>query len=98
MDGERKKRRIEDNVIYIGKKGVMNYVMAAVTKLNRGQKDIHIKARGRSISKAVDVVQFLKNRFETSLKIKAIEIGTDEVDADEGGKINVSTIVITVFK
>jgi archaea-specific DNA-binding protein len=98
MDGERKKRRIEDNVIYIGKKGVMNYVMAAVTQLNRGQKDIHIKARGRSISKAVDVVQFLKNRFETSLKIKAIEIGTDEVDADEGGKINVSTIVITVFK
>jgi archaea-specific DNA-binding protein len=98
MDGERKKRRIEDNVIYIGKKGVMNYVMAAVTQLNRGQKDIHIKARGRSISKAVDVVQLLKNRFETSLKIKAIEIGTDEVDADEGGKINVSTIVITVFK
>lgn len=97
--GERReKRHMDDNVIYIGKKGVMNYVMAAMTQLNRGQREIHVKARGRSISKAVDVVQLLKNRFETAARIKNIDIGTEEVEADEGGKINVSTIDIAVTK
>ena len=96
---ERKEhRRMEDNVIYIGKKGVMNYVMAAITQMNKGEKEIHVKARGRSISKAVDVVQLLKNRFETATKVKGIDIGTEEVEADEGGKINVSTIEIVITK
>lgn len=92
------KRKMDDNVIYVGKKGVMNYVMAAITQINRGESEIHIKARGRSISKAVDVVQLLKNRFESGTKIKNIDIGTEEVEADEGGKINVSTIDIVVTK
>ena len=91
-------RRMEDNVIYVGKKEVMNYVMAAITQMNKGEKDIHVKARGRSISKAVDVVQLLKNRFEPGIAIKGIEIGTEEVEADEGGKIKVSTIDIVVHK
>ncbi len=91
-------RRIEDNVIYVGKKEVMNYVMAAITQINKGQTDIHVKARGRSISKAVDVVQLLKNRFEPGIAIKNIEIGTEEVEAEEGGKIKVSTIDIVVHK
>ncbi len=93
-----KKRKMDDNVVYIGKKGVINYVMAAITQLNKGETEIHIKARGRSISKAVDVVQLLKNRFESDAIVKNIEIGTDEVDADEGGKINISTIDIVVTK
>ncbi|MEO0248632.1 MAG: DNA-binding protein Alba [candidate division WOR-3 bacterium] len=93
-----KKRGLDDNVIYVGKKGVMNYVMAAITQLNQGAREIHVKARGRSISKAVDVVQLLKNRFETQAKITRVEIGTEEVEADEGGKINVSTIDISVSK
>ena len=95
---KKEKRKMNDNVIYIGKKGVMNYVMAAITQLNKGEKEVHVKARGRSISKSVDVVQLLKNRFEKDVKVKNIEIGTDEVDADEGGKINVSTIDIVIAK
>lgn len=91
-------RRMDDNVVYIGKKGLMNYVMAAMTQMNKGQQEIHVKARGRSISKAVDVVELLKNRFETRTQVKGIEIGTDEVEADEGGKINVSTIEIIIKK
>jgi len=95
---EKPHRKMDSNVIYIGKKGVMNYVMAAITQMNRGEKDIHVKARGRSISKAVDVVQLLKNRFETATKIKNIDLGTEEVDAEEGGKIKVSTIDIVIYK
>jgi len=93
-----KKRRMDDNVVYVGKKGVINYVMAAITQFNKGEKEIHMKARGRSISKAVDVVQLLKNRFESGTKIINIEIDTEEVKADEGGKINISTIDIVVSK
>jgi len=93
-----KKRHMDDNVIYVGKKGVMNYVMAAITQLSKGEREIHVKARGRSISKAVDIVQLLKNRFETAAKIKGIEIGTEEVKAEEGGMIKVSTIDIAVTK
>lgn len=93
-----KRRKMDDNVIYVGKKGVMNYVMAAITQTNKGEKEIHVKARGRSISKAVDVVQLLKNRFETDMKIRNIVIDTEEVEADEGGKINVSTIDIVIGK
>jgi len=93
-----KKRKMDDNVVYVGKKGVINYVMAAITQLNKGEKEIHMKARGRSISKAVDVVQLLKNRFESGVKIVNIEIDTEEVEADEGGKIKISTIDIVVGK
>lgn len=89
---------MDDNVIYIGKKGVMNYVMAAITQLGRGEKEVHVKARGRNISKAVDVVQLLKNRFESGIRIIRIDIGTEEVEAEEGGKLNVSTIDIVISK
>jgi DNA-binding protein len=97
-NSDKKNRKMDDNVIYVGKKGVMNYVMAAITQMNKGEKEIHVKARGRSISKAVDVVQLLKNRFETDTSIKDIIIDTEEVDAEEGGKINVSTIDIVIKK
>lgn len=96
--GERRERKMDDNVVYVGKKGIMNYVMAAITQINKGEKEIHIKARGRSISKAVDVAQLLMNRFEKEVKVKNIEIGTEEVEADEGGTINISTIDVVVAK
>ncbi len=97
-ENQKEEKRIDDNVIYVGKKGIMNYVMAAITQINKGEKEIHVKARGRSISKAVDVVELLRNRFEPDIKVENIEIGTEEVEADEGGKINVSTIDIVLKK
>jgi len=40
----------EDNVIYIGNKTVMSYVLAVVTQFNNGLSDeVLIKARGRAI-------------------------------------------------
>jgi len=89
---------MDDNVVYIGKKSIMNYVMAAITQINKGEKEIHIKARGRSISKAVDVAQLLKNRFEADVKVKEVKIDTEEVKADEGGTINISTIDVVLEK
>ena len=56
-------RRSPDNVVFIGKKPSMAYVMAAMMQFTEGQKEVHVKARGRSISTGVDVAEILKNRF-----------------------------------
>ncbi len=90
--------RTDDNVIYIGIKPSMNYVLASLTQLNSKCTEIQIKARGKSISKAVDVAQIIKNKFLTDLKTTNIEIGTDEVISQDGKKLNISTISLTVSK
>ncbi|MDO9044707.1 MAG: RNA-binding protein, partial [Methanobacteriaceae archaeon] len=43
----------EENVVYIGNKPVMNYVLAVVTQMNGGSNEVVLKARGRAISRAV---------------------------------------------
>lgn len=88
----------EDNVIYVGKKPKMSYVLAAVTQFSDGQKEVKIKARGKAISRAVDVAEILKNRFIKDLKVKEIEIGTDEVSTEDGKTLNISTIEIDLAK
>jgi len=85
-------------MIFVGKKPTMSYVLACVTQFNNGLKEIHIKARGKAISKAVDVAEITKNRFANDAKIKGIDIGTDEIKSEEGDNINVSTIDIVLAK
>jgi DNA-binding protein len=44
------------NIVYIGRKPVMSYVLAVMTHLNTpNAKDVVLKARGRAITTAVDV-------------------------------------------
>ena len=88
----------DENTIFIGKKSVMSYVLACVTQFNRGNNEIDLKARGRSISRAVDVAEILRTKFITGLKIKDIKIGTEQITAAEGGTANVSAIEITLSK
>ncbi|HEQ79188.1 MAG TPA: RNA-binding protein, partial [Euryarchaeota archaeon] len=52
----------EDSVIFIGKKPTMNYVLAVVTQFQQEKEKgdnpkVIIKARGRTISQAVDVAE-----------------------------------------
>jgi len=54
--------------------------------------------RGKSISRAVDVTEIVKNRFLGDVKIKNIDIGTEEREVEGGNKINVSTIDINLVK
>ncbi|OYT55367.1 DNA-binding protein Alba [Candidatus Bathyarchaeota archaeon] len=82
------------NSILVGKKPVMNYVLAALT-LFQTEPEVCIKARGRAISRAVDVVEIVRRRFLQDLKIKDIKIGTEQITSEEGGlPTNVSTIEI----
>ncbi|MDK2795646.1 MAG: archaea-specific DNA-binding protein [Archaeoglobaceae archaeon] len=87
-----------ENVILVGKKPVMNYVLATLTQLNEGASEVTVKARGRAISRAVDVVEIVRKRFIPELKLKGIKIDTEELEAEGGKKVNVSTIEITVSK
>jgi len=92
------KPKTEDNVVFVGRKPTMSYVLAVITQFTEGLKDVHVKARGRSISRAVDVTEIVKNRFLEDVKVKSIDIGTEEREVEEGNKINVSTIDINLVK
>jgi DNA-binding protein len=84
--------------VLIGRKPIMNYVVACLTFFNSGTQKVVIKARGRAISRAVDIVELLRRAFVKDLQLKDIKIGTEEVTRGEGQKTNVSTIEITVAK
>lgn len=88
----------EDNIVFVGKKGTMAYVLAVVTQMNQGAKTIQIKARGRAISRAVDVAEIVKNKFATDSKIGSINISTEEIKTEEGTPLKVSAIEITLLK
>ncbi|MEM0385115.1 MAG: DNA-binding protein Alba [Nitrososphaeria archaeon] len=89
----------ETDTILVGKKPVMNYVLACLTLLQNGSKSITLKARGKAISKAVDTAQILIKRFATDVKVKNITIDTEQVkDAETGASTNVSSIYIELGK
>ena len=89
---------IPSNAVLIGKKPLMAYATAIVMQANAGGGDISVKARGRAISKAVDVVEVVRRRFfDGKLDITDVLIGT-EVIGSEGQTRNVSTIEIKLKK
>lgn len=93
-----KPAKTKDNIVLIGRKPVMNYVVACMTFFNSGAKKIVVKARGRAISRAVDTVELLRRAFMKDLQLHGIALGTEEVTRSEGQRSNVSTIEITVTK
>ena len=90
--------RKDNNVIYIGKKPVMGYVLAVVTQFNGGTPDVYIKARGKTISHAVDVAEIVRNRFMPGVRIESILTKTEELDSEDGTKTKVSAIEIKLVK
>ena len=90
-----------DNVIFIGGKPFMNYVTAVVMQFtSKGANDITVKARGKFISTAVDVVEVCRKRFlkDQNLTVKDVRIDSAEFVNKEGKKVNVSTIDIVLSK
>jgi len=87
---------LDKNVVYIGKKPTMNYVLAVVTQFNNGEKNVILKARGQSISKAVDIEEIVKNRFIKDLKYD-VKISTERIKGEDR-ESNVSSIEIILKK
>lgn len=87
-----------DGVVFIGNKPPMNYVLAVVTQFHNGSTSVHIKARGRAISRAVDVAEIVRNRFIEGVKVTSIEISTEQIKGENNEEINVSAIDIELKK
>jgi len=90
-------KKSAENVIFVGVKPVMNYVMAVITQFNEGFNEVVLKARGKAISRAVDAAEIVRNRFMSGLNIGSINISTEKMQG-ERGETNVSTIEITLKK
>jgi len=87
----------DQNVVYVGRKPVMSYVLAVMTHLNRPDaKEVVLKARGNAIPTAVDAVEVTRRRFMETLQIDKIDLGTEEITQQDGRKRAVSTIEITL--
>ncbi|MCS7123439.1 MAG: DNA-binding protein Alba [Candidatus Aenigmarchaeota archaeon] len=91
-------QNVPENVVLVGKKPPTSYVLAVITQFSNGRPEVVLKARGKNISKAVDVAEIVKRRFIHAIKTKNIEIGTEERVLENGTKVNVSTISITLSK
>jgi DNA-binding protein len=91
----------EKNDVLIGRKPAMNYVLACITLFHGGADEVNVKARGRAISRAVDVVEIVRRRFLPDVKVKNIDVGTEQLASNEEGRntpTNVSTIEIKLGK
>jgi DNA-binding protein len=75
----------------------MAYVLAVVTQFNGGSADVTIKARGKAISRAVDVAEIVRHRFVRGANVKDVRIAT-EVLSEGGRETNVSSIEIVLSR
>ncbi|MHA1615752.1 MAG: DNA/RNA-binding protein AlbA [Candidatus Njordarchaeales archaeon] len=93
-------RAEEIPTIFIGRKGLMNYIVTAMSMImNKDTKKIRICARGAGISRAVDVAEILRTRYLKNLvEIESVKIGTSTVKNPEGRIDRISTIEIILAK
>lgn len=87
-----------DNSVFIGNKNFMNYVTAVVMQFTTKEaKEVTVKARGKFISRAVDVAEVASKRFlDGQVEVKAIKIDSEGFQNNEGKDVRVSTIEITL--
>lgn len=90
----------DDNSIFIGNKPFMNYVTGVVMQFTtKGTSEVIVKARGKFISRAVDVAEVARKRFlENSIDVSGIKIDSEEFQNKEGKQVRVSSIEITLAK
>ena len=74
---------IEDNVVLVGRKPLMNYVLSVNTMASQGNDEIILKARGKAISRAVDIEEMSLRRFLVGWKVSDIKFGTEEMTMTE---------------
>lgn len=90
----------KDNQVFVGTKPFMNYVTSLVMQFTtKGADEVFLKARGKFISKAVDIVEVTTKRFlKDQIIVKDIKIDSEDFKNKEGRDVRVSTIEITLAK
>jgi len=100
-EANEKEKADKDNTIFVGIKPFMNYVTGVVMQFKtKCQKEVIVSARGKFISKAVDVVEVARRTFlkEENIVIKDIKISSENFENKEGKRIHVSAIEIVLTK
>ena len=87
-----------DNSFFVGEKPLMNYVTASVMHFtSKNAPEIVLKARGKFMSRAIDVSQVIINRFlKDQTFIHSVNLGSEEFTNKENRKVRVSTIEICI--
>jgi len=94
----RAETRRASNEILIGKKPLMTYVTATLVQL-ANEPTVLVKARGRSITRAVDVAQIIVKRMgNIGYKIGRVKIDSQIIQSEDGKERNVSTIEIEISR
>jgi len=86
-----------ENIVFVGKKPPMTYITSIITAFTI-YDEVIVKARGRSISLAVDTVEILRRRFMKDIEVKSIKIGTDELKTRDGTLKPTSTIEVILTR
>lgn len=95
---------MEDNEIRVGRKNFITYIKGVETVFlnNKDLKEVIIKARGKTINKAVDLATAIaRHDFckELKLKVLSIKIGSSELQVEGRDKpLMVSNIEIILSK
>jgi len=87
-------------VIFVGNKPFMNYVTSVVMQFTtKDASSVSVKARGKFISRAVDVAEVASRRFlDGQASISDVKIDSEEFENKEGKLVRVSTIEIVLHK
>jgi len=90
----------EDNNIFIGGKPFMNYVTGVVMQFTtKNAPEVIVKARGKFISRAIDVAEVSVKRFlNGQIGYKDIKVDSEEFQNKEGRQVRVSTVEIILQK
>ncbi len=91
----------EREIILIGTKPFMNYINSIkILFIKKGINEVVIRARGKAISKAVDVAEATRKRFlkEKNIRIKEIKIDSEKFENKMKKEVDVSSIQIILRK
>jgi archaea-specific DNA-binding protein len=88
----------DDHTVFVGGKPFMNYVTGVVMQFTtQNAEEVIIKARGKFISRAVDISEVAAKRFlENTVETRHIKINSEEFENKEQKIVRVSTIEITL--
>ncbi|MBT3985842.1 DNA-binding protein Alba [archaeon] len=89
-----------DHTIFVGNKPFMNYVTGVVMQFTtKNAPEVIVKARGKFISKAVDIAEVSSKRFlEGQAKVFDVKVDSEEFKNKEGKQVRVSTIEVYLKK
>ena len=97
----KQEQKEDENIVFVGTKPFVNYIKSLTIQFTLKNRDeVKIKARGKFISKAVDLAEVIKKKFSENpkIEIKDIKTNSEEFINKEGKKVNVSTIEICMIK